>query len=104
MTKHRNTDPPFAYVVVAITLVPRVLSFQTVLVLYWLLILKETRVPSLRTRDKLGLYSRRVNTKVSTRILGRLTAPFPPFHITHRVPHGYTQYPSTDVARGQVRA
>ena len=34
--------------------------------------------------------------KVSTRILGRCTAPFPPFLIPNRVPHGFTQDPSTD--------
>ena len=34
--------------------------------------------------------------QVSTRILGRRTAPFPPFLIPHRVPHGFTQDPSTD--------
>ena len=28
--------------------------------------------------------------QVSTRILGRRTAPFPPFLIHHRVPHGFT--------------
>ena len=32
----------------------------------------------------------------STRILGRPTAPFPPFRIPHRVPRGFTQYPGTD--------
>ena len=32
----------------------------------------------------------------STRILGRRTAPFPPFLIPSRVPHGFTQDPSTD--------
>ena len=32
----------------------------------------------------------------STRILGRRTAPFSPFLITHRVPRGLTQDPSTN--------
>ena len=33
----------------------------------------------------------RVNTKdAATRILGRRTAPFPPFLIPDRVPHGFT--------------
>ena len=32
----------------------------------------------------------------STRILGRRTPPFPPFLLPNRVPHGFTQYPSTD--------
>ena len=32
----------------------------------------------------------------STRILGRRTAPFPPFRIPHRAPRGFTQDPSTD--------
>ena len=36
---------------------------------------------------------------VSTRILGSCTAPFPPFLIPHRVPHGFTQDPSTDSGR-----
>ena len=45
----------------------------------------------------------------STRILGRRTAPFPPFLIPSRVPHGFTQDPSTDRAaartpRGTKRA
>ena len=30
---------------------------------------------------------------ISTRILGRRAAPFPPFRITNRVPHGFTQDP-----------
>ena len=34
--------------------------------------------------------------ETSTRILGRRTAPFPAFLIPYRVPHGFTQYPSTD--------
>ena len=33
---------------------------------------------------------------MSTRILGRRTAPFTPFLIPNRVPHGFTQDPSTD--------
>ena len=36
--------------------------------------------------------------QVSTRILGRRTAPFPPFLIPDRVPRGVTQDSSTDVA------
>ena len=36
--------------------------------------------------------------QVSTRILGRRTAPVPPFLIPNRVPHGFTQDPSTDRA------
>ena len=35
--------------------------------------------------------------QVSTRILGRRTAPSPPFLIPNRVPHGFTQDPSTDL-------
>ena len=38
----------------------------------------------------------------STRILGRRTAPFPPFLIPNHVPHGFTQDPSTDRAWSQV--
>ena len=34
--------------------------------------------------------------QVSSRILGRRTVPFPPFLIPYRVPHGFTQDPSTD--------
>ena len=33
---------------------------------------------------------------VSTRILGRRAAPFPPLLISYRVPRGFTQDPSTD--------
>ena len=36
--------------------------------------------------------------QVSTRILGRRTAPCPPFLIPNRVPHGVTQDPSSDRA------
>ena len=36
------------------------------------------------------------NSQVSTRILGRRTAPCPPFLIPTRVPRGFTQDPSTD--------
>ena len=35
--------------------------------------------------------------EVSTRILGRRMAPFPPFLIPDRVPLGFTQDPSTEV-------
>ena len=41
--------------------------------------------------------------------MGRRTAPFPPFLIPNRVPHGFTQDPSTDyhpspqVLRGALR-
>ena len=35
--------------------------------------------------------------QVSTRILGRRTAPFPPYLIPNRVPHCFTQEPSTDL-------
>ena len=38
--------------------------------------------------------------QVSTRILGRRTAPFPPFLIYNRVPHGFTQDPSTKLRVG----
>ena len=34
--------------------------------------------------------------KVSTRILGRRTAPYPPFLVPYRVPYGFTRDPSTD--------
>ena len=36
--------------------------------------------------------------QVSTSILGRHTAPFPPFLIQYRVPRGFAQDPSTDRA------
>ena len=36
--------------------------------------------------------------QVSTRILGSRTAPFIPFLFPYRVPHGFTQDPSTDLA------
>ena len=36
---------------------------------------------------------------ISTRILGRRTAPFPTFLITNRAPHGFTQDPSTNAHR-----
>ena len=39
-----------------------------------------------------------LNAQVSTRILGRRTAPCPPFLIPTRVPRGFTQDPSTDCA------
>ena len=37
----------------------------------------------------------------STRILGRRMAPFTPFLIPNRVPHGFTQDPSTQTHRHQ---
>ena len=46
--------------------------------------------------DRLGDFVRRINQEVSTRILGRRTAPFPPFFIPSHVPRGITQDPSTD--------
>ena len=36
--------------------------------------------------DRLGDFVRRINQEVSTRILGRRTAPFPPFFISNRAP------------------
>ena len=46
-----------------------------------------------------NIYSQ--SPQVSTRILGRRTAPFPPFLISNRVPHGLSQDSSTD--RGHLR-
>ena len=45
-----------------------------------------------------------VRGQISTRMLGRRTAPFPPFIIPYRVPHGLTQDPSTDRASAQQAA
>ena len=45
--------------------------------------------------DALGSYEARPAPH-STRILGRRMAPFSPFRIHHRAPHGLTQDPSTD--------
>ena len=48
--------------------------------------------------------ARFVQEEVSTRILGRRTAPFPPFLISERVPHGFTQDPGTDRSAGVAAA
>ena len=49
------------------------------------------------------VFSRKLTAtdEVSTRILGRRTAPLPPFLISKRVPHGFTQDPGTDRTRSR---
>ena len=52
-------------------------------------------------QGRLEVLRARLGSQVSTRISGRRTAPFTPFLISNRVPHGSTQDPSTylDVQR-----
>ena len=51
-------------------------------------------LPYVHERRQFG--SRIADFQVSTRILGRRTAPFPRFLNSNRVPHGFTQDPGTD--------
>ena len=62
---------------------------------------RQAREAAARGKVELGLAAEFLSLfvlllQVSTRILGRRTATFPPFLIPSRVPHGFTQDPSTD--------
>ena len=57
------------------------------------------RVPAARYYSRLA-HNKLIFRRVSTRILGRRTAPFPPLLISYRVPHGFTQDPSTVTVLG----
>ena len=62
---------------------------------------REMTPPNTTKPTKLNIHTRRmfssrIMTPASTRKLGRRMAPVPPFLIPYRIPHGFTQDPSTD--------